>query len=93
MWKLQRKVGVRFFSASNLKTFIDEVWPRHLKKAENRLEAVAGGSKVVDLQEVFLELTTGLMGEMAYDVSSSGKGVAGENHKQSTTLGVTDHAG
>lgn len=68
LWKSQRKAGLPFFSNANLKAFIDRVVPSYLKDTEKRLEHAARGSDPIDMQDVFLELTTRVMGEMAYDV-------------------------
>lgn len=69
LWKTQRKAGLRFFGNSNLKDFIDLVLPSYLADTEHRLDTAVETSKPVDLQQIFLELTTRLMGQMAYDVS------------------------
>lgn len=69
LWKIQRIAGLRFFSNSNLKLFIDQVLPPYLRDIERRLENISKGvNQHEDLQDVFLELTTLLMGKMAYDV-------------------------
>ena len=68
LWKSQRKAGLPFFSNANLKAFIDRVVPPYLKDTEKRLENAARESDPIDMQDVFLELTTRVMGEMAYDV-------------------------
>lgn len=69
LWKVQRNAGLRFFNSSNLKLFIDQVLPPYLLNTEQRLEkAVKSENQREDLQDVFLELTTLLMGKMAYDV-------------------------
>ena len=43
--------------------------PHHLEDTEKRLVQAANGTDPIDMEAVFLELTTKLMGEMAYDVS------------------------
>ncbi len=68
LWKIQRKAGLRFFSNANLKTFIDEILPPVLADTERTLDEAAQKSSQVDLQSILLELTTRLMGNMAYDV-------------------------
>lgn len=68
LWKIQRKAGLRFFNNANLKTFIDEILPPVLADTERTLEEAAQESSLVDLQSILLELTTRLMGNMAYDV-------------------------
>ncbi len=71
LWKTQRKAGLRFFSNANLKTFINEALPPLLSNTEQNLSKAAEKSDLVDLQDVLLELTTRLMGRMAYNVRCS----------------------
>jgi hypothetical protein len=67
LWKVQRKAGLNFLNTANLKVLTDIALPQYLK--ENVLALSNLGNKtVVDLQDVFNELTTLLMGKMAYDV-------------------------
>ncbi|KAL8638941.1 MAG: hypothetical protein Q9228_003954 [Teloschistes exilis] len=68
LWKVQRKAGLRFFSNSNLKTFIDHDLPPLIDDTERYLDQAALSEQIVDMQEVFLELTTRLMGKVAYDM-------------------------
>ncbi|KAL9603907.1 MAG: hypothetical protein Q9219_000845 [cf. Caloplaca sp. 3 TL-2023] len=68
LWKIQRKAGLRFFSNANLKLFVDTALPPILDDTERFLDEMASHKKVVDMQEVFLELTTRLMGKIAYDM-------------------------
>lgn len=71
MWRIQRKAGLRFFSQANLKSFIDQVLPRYMPNLEKRLDGMVWTEdqrEHEDLQDAFLELTTALMGKMAYDV-------------------------
>ncbi|KAL8659778.1 MAG: hypothetical protein Q9202_006953 [Teloschistes flavicans] len=68
LWKVQRKAGLRFFSNSNLKAFIDHDLPPIIDDTERHLDQVALSEQIVDMQEVFLELTTRLMGKVAYDM-------------------------
>ncbi|KAL9131404.1 MAG: hypothetical protein Q9217_000672 [Psora testacea] len=67
LWRIQRKAGLRFFSNSNLKIFIDHVLPPLLKETKSNLDQAAMSRKQVDLQAILLELTTHLMGNVAYD--------------------------
>ena len=71
LWRIQRKAGLRFFSNTNLKRFLDEALPPILDDTEHFLDEAAKNQKMVDMQEVFLELTTRLMGKIAYDVSAT----------------------
>ncbi|KAI4162145.1 MAG: hypothetical protein LQ342_004161 [Letrouitia transgressa] len=68
LWKIQRKAGLRFFSNANLKTFIDDALPPILADKEGALDDAARKSDVIDMQDFFLELTTRLMGKVAYDM-------------------------
>lgn len=71
MWKIQRKAGLRFFSNANLKTFMENVLPPIFADTEKSLDDASRDGNVVDLQIVLLDLTTRLMGNMAYDVCAS----------------------
>lgn len=68
LWRIQRKAGLRFFNNANLKTFIDDVLPPILADTERTLDRAAQQSSQIDLQDVLLELTTRLMGKIAYEV-------------------------
>ncbi|KAI4206294.1 MAG: hypothetical protein LQ346_001190 [Caloplaca aetnensis] len=68
LWRVQRKAGLRFFSNANLKIFLDEALPPILDDTERYLDGAVKGEETVDMQQVFLELTTRLMGKMAYDM-------------------------
>ena len=65
---MQRKAGLRFFSNSNVQHFVDDMLPQLLEQLHARLRKAAAAKSVVDLQAEFLELTTRLMGRIAYDV-------------------------
>ena len=71
LWKIQRKAGLRFFSNSNLKTFINDVLPPQLEDTKLQLDAAYQTETILDMQNVLLELTTSLMGKMAYDVRAT----------------------
>ena len=68
LWRVQRKAGLRFFSNAQLKSFIDDVLPPLLEDTRKVLDEAAQSRTIVDMQEIFLELTTRLMGTVAYDV-------------------------
>ncbi|KXJ89856.1 cytochrome P450 [Microdochium bolleyi] len=77
LWKAQRKAGLHFLSADNLKVLNNVALPRYLGDAIRKLELDAAessdgevwkGGKVVNLQEVFHEITSQIMGKMAYDM-------------------------
>ncbi|RGP77508.1 cytochrome p450 oxidoreductase [Fusarium longipes] len=67
-WRLQRKAGLRFLSAAALKTLTNERLPKYLEQAISVLEAKKQTREVVDLQAVVHEVTTQLMGRMAYNM-------------------------
>ncbi|KAJ8063148.1 hypothetical protein OCU04_008389 [Sclerotinia nivalis] len=66
LWKVQRKAGLNFLNVANLKVLTDLALPRYLGETLEQLRL--GKGKVVDLGAVFHELTTKLMGRMAYDM-------------------------
>lgn len=70
LWKVQRKAGLHFLSASNLKVLTDVALPKYLKENILIFEHSVDGS-IIDLEAMFHELTTQLMGRMAYDVCTS----------------------
>lgn len=48
---------------------VDEVLPDVYEKTRTVLSEAARDKTVVDMAKVFLDLTTAVVGEMAYDVS------------------------
>jgi hypothetical protein len=68
LWKLQRKAGLEFLSNSNLQVLTDIALPMYIQSTIVDLSSRLG--KVLDLEDTFLELTTQLMGRMAYDVGN-----------------------
>ncbi|KAF4595069.1 cytochrome p450 oxidoreductase [Ophiocordyceps camponoti-floridani] len=66
-WRVQRKAGLRFLGTSTIRTLTEETLPRLLRHSLDSLSS-AGEGRVVDLQAELHELTTQLMGEMAYDM-------------------------
>ncbi|KAI9820036.1 MAG: hypothetical protein M1827_006607 [Pycnora praestabilis] len=68
LWKIQRRAGLRFFSTSNLERIVDEELPQFLKTTTCDLAKKAQGKMTVDLQDVFLQLTTRIMGKLAYNM-------------------------
>lgn len=67
LWRVQRKAGLQFLNNANLKVLTDVALPAYLDETVRSLSEVEHGS-VVDLDEVLHELTTQLMGRMAYNV-------------------------
>ncbi|EFQ35453.1 cytochrome P450 [Colletotrichum graminicola M1.001] len=67
LWRIQRKAGLNFLNTSNLRVLTDVALPEYLSRSVAFLEAKAGKG-IVDLQAVFHEITTQLMGKMAYNM-------------------------
>ena len=68
LWKTQRRAGLKFFGNSNLKCFVEDALPPLLADTQQFLDVSSKTGIILDLQNVILELTTRLMGKMAYDV-------------------------
>lgn len=68
LWKAQRKAGLAFLNASNLRVLTDVALPRYLGQAIKHLNGKTRDGNVVDLQMIFHEITSQLMGKMAYDM-------------------------
>ncbi|KAK4189338.1 cytochrome P450 86B1 [Podospora australis] len=66
-WKLQRKAGLSFLTTANLRVLTDVALPQYLSESITELKASTGG-QTVDLQHIFHEITTKLMGKMAYNM-------------------------
>ncbi|KAF3922723.1 hypothetical protein ABW21_db0206383 [Orbilia brochopaga] len=73
LWKTQRKAGNRFFAGSHLQVLVDDVFPKYWERARQELDEAAETGKVVDMEELFLEFTTRVMGRVAFgmDLSNS----------------------
>ncbi|KAK7992797.1 hypothetical protein PG988_001591 [Apiospora saccharicola] len=68
-WRLQRKAGLGFLNAANLRVLTDIALPQYLSKSVASLKQRGGEEGgVVDLQSVFHEITSQLMGKMAYNM-------------------------
>ncbi|KAF3920421.1 hypothetical protein ABW20_dc0104141 [Dactylellina cionopaga] len=68
LWKIQRKAGNKFFAGSHLQVLVDEVFPKFWERAEQELDEAADTGKVVDMEELYLEFTTRVMGRVAFGV-------------------------
>lgn len=68
---MQRKAGLRFFAGSNLDTLIEHVLPSAYTQTRSTLLQHAKSGQRLCLEEVFLDLTTAVVGRMAYDVGPS----------------------
>ncbi|KAK0709824.1 cytochrome P450 [Lasiosphaeria miniovina] len=67
LWKLQRKAGLAFLNTANLRVLTEVALPQYLFESVNEIKATIG-EEVIDLQHVFHEITTKLMGRMAYNM-------------------------
>lgn len=68
LWKAQRKAGSHFLTAANLRVLTDVALPRYLSRTVDHLNMRAEEGGIIDLQLVFHEVTSLLMGKMAYDM-------------------------
>jgi hypothetical protein len=68
LWRAQRKAGMKFFSGANLDIMIEDVLPDVYDKISEEFVDAADSRSVVDLQAIFHDLTTTVVGRMAYDV-------------------------
>ncbi|PQE30477.1 cytochrome P450 protein [Rutstroemia sp. NJR-2017a WRK4] len=68
LWKVQRKAGLAFLNNSNMKVLTDTALPKYLNEIIAKLGEACSYSRDVDLEAKFHELTTKLMGRMAYDM-------------------------
>jgi cytochrome P450 len=68
LWKAQRKAGTHFLNAANLRVLTDVALPRYLSRSIDHLKKKVEDGGIVDLQLVFHEITSLLMGKMAYDM-------------------------
>ncbi|KAK3332180.1 cytochrome P450 [Cercophora scortea] len=67
LWKTQRKAGLSFLTTANIRVLTDVALPQHLFESVSDLKQREGGA-TVDLQHVFHEITTKVMGKMAYNM-------------------------
>lgn len=68
LWRVQRKAGLAFLSSRNMQVLTDVALPRYLARSIDALKASCEASREADLQAVFHEITSQLMGKMAYNV-------------------------
>ncbi|KAI1265388.1 cytochrome P450 [Xylariaceae sp. FL1019] len=68
LWKAQRKAGLHFLNVANLRVLTDVALPRYIEQCVGELKMRAKSGGIVDLQLVFHEITSQLMGKMAYDM-------------------------
>ncbi|KAI9768650.1 MAG: hypothetical protein M1835_006838 [Candelina submexicana] len=68
LWKTQRKAALRFFSNSSLKTLVDVHLPMFVRETKSQLRKAAAEKRVIDLEAIFMDFTTRLMGKLAYDI-------------------------
>ncbi|KLU92803.1 hypothetical protein MAPG_11766 [Magnaporthiopsis poae ATCC 64411] len=68
LWKAQRKAGLHFLSVPNMRVLTDVALPRYLSASIELLERHADSGEAVDMQTVFHQITSQLMGKMAYNM-------------------------
>ncbi|EPE04978.1 cytochrome p450 [Ophiostoma piceae UAMH 11346] len=69
IWRVQRKAGLAFLNTANIRILTDIALPKHLAEILVLLGTSADTKdKEVDLQAVFHELTSCIMGKMAYNM-------------------------
>lgn len=68
LWKVQRKAGLSFLNVQNLQVLTDIALPKYLSQSINLLKQKGDDGTSVDLQTVFHEITSQLMGKMAYNM-------------------------
>lgn len=71
LWKTQRKAGLKFFTGANLDTLIEDVLPSTYTQTRSTLLQYAKSGQHLDLEATLLDLTTAVVGCIAYDVSLS----------------------
>lgn len=67
LWKIQRKAGMHFLNNANLNVLTSLALPQYLQKASKTLKTLRK-QQIINLEDIFLELTTQIMGKMAYNV-------------------------
>lgn len=68
LWRVQRKAGLNFLNTKNLKVLTDVAMPQYLAQSIDHLRATSDAGREADLQAVFHEITSQVMGKMAYNV-------------------------
>ena len=74
MWRTQRKAGLSFLNTANIRVLTDIALPHYLDSTLAHLQKQAAASSqqdkttAIDLQAVFHELTSCIMGRMAYNM-------------------------
>jgi cytochrome P450 len=69
LWHVQRKAGLRFFSGATLDALIEDVLPTlYTERVQPALHAAAEDGTSIDLQSLYHNLTTSIMGQTAYNI-------------------------
>lgn len=68
LWKIQRKAGLAFLNNTNLRVLTDIALPQYLARSVEYLRNCGEDNTVVDFQVVFHEISSQLMGKMAYNM-------------------------
>ncbi|KAG8170269.1 hypothetical protein KVR01_001014 [Diaporthe batatas] len=68
LWKIQRRAGLAFLNTKNLQVLTDVALPQYLAQSVEFLKSRSRDVREADLQSVFHEITTQLMGKLAYNM-------------------------
>lgn len=68
LWRVQRKAGLAFLNVQNLQVLTDVALPKYLDQSLDFLKKHGDDGTSLDLQIVFHEITSQLMGKMAYNM-------------------------
>ncbi|POS77399.1 cytochrome P450 [Diaporthe helianthi] len=68
LWKVQRKAGLAFLNTKNLQVLTDIALPQYLAQGVDFLQSRSRDLREADLQSVFHDITTQLMGKLAYNM-------------------------
>ncbi|KAK5048364.1 hypothetical protein LTR84_006034 [Exophiala bonariae] len=74
LWKAQRKAGLKFFGGATLDSMVEDVLPEvYFSETglRRQLSQASDDHSIIDLQKLFLDLTTTVVGYMAYDMEIS----------------------
>ncbi|RMJ08503.1 hypothetical protein CDV36_011879 [Fusarium kuroshium] len=66
LWRKQRAAGTHFFNGATMKSLTESELPRALEQTVRQLDQYANSDTALDLEVVFHELTTQLIGRLAY---------------------------
>jgi hypothetical protein len=68
-WQHQRKAGLSLISPKNISYFTENTLPKSLHIITSRLDEAESKGEVVDLEQVVMDYSLAVFGELAFDVS------------------------